>query len=113
MVIGCFDGGWGLLVLILTLLLALKYSEGSLFRFPFCLGDVLRVASTTVASLAKILGDFSFYCPFPRLPVESPILTIFWLPVEAVFWLPVEMVCQLPVEPVFTDLACLAGVPSL
>ena len=84
-VIGSFDGGWGLLVLILTLLLALKYMEGSPFRFPFCFGDVLRVASTATASLAKISGDFSFCCPFSRLPVESPMLTVFCLPVEMVF----------------------------
>jgi len=70
--------------LIRVLLLALKYMEGSLFHFSFCLGDVLRVASTAVASLAKISGDFSFCCPFPRLPVESPVVAVFWLPVEIV-----------------------------
>lgn len=63
-VIGSFDGGWGLLVFILTLLLALKYMESSLFRFPFFFGDVFRVASTTAASMAKISGDFSFCCLF-------------------------------------------------
>jgi len=84
-VMGSFDGGWGLPVFILMLLLALKYMEGSLFRFPFCFGDVLRVASMTAASLAKISGDFSLCCPSSRLPVESPVLTIFWLPIEMVF----------------------------
>jgi len=126
MVIGSLDGGWGLPVLILMLLLALKYSEGSLFLFPFYLGDVLRVARKATTSLAKMSGDFSFFCPFPRLPVESLVVTIFWFPVEAIFWLPIETVYRLPVELVFTDLACLArgafsltcvvvslGVPSL
>jgi len=63
-VIGSFDGGWRLLVFILTLLLALIYREGSLFCFPFCFGDVLRVASTAAASLVKISGDvpFVFLC---------------------------------------------------
>ena len=55
--------------------------------------DVLRVASTGVASLAKISANFSFCCPFPKLPVESPIVVIFWLPIEVVF----------------PDLGCLAG----
>ena len=100
-VIGSFEGGWGLPVFIITLLLALKYMEGSLFHFPLYFGDVFRVASTAAASLAKISGDFSFYFLFSRLPVESPVLTVFWLPVEMVFRLPVELV--------FTILACLAG----
>jgi len=100
-VIGSFDGGWGLLVFIYMLLLALKYMEGSLFRFHFCFGDVLRVASTAAASLAKISGNFSFYCPVSRLSVENPVSTIFRLPVDTVFWLPVETV--------FTVLVCLAG----
>ncbi len=60
MAIGSFDCGWGLLALIYVLLLALKYMEGSLFHFPFCFGDVLKVASTIAASLAKISGDFPF-----------------------------------------------------
>ena len=69
MVIGSLDGGWGMPVLILTLLLALKYRGGSLFHFSFGLGDVLRVANIAATSLAKILADFSFCCPFPGLPV--------------------------------------------
>ena len=84
-IIGSFNSGWGLPVLILTLLLALKYSGSSLFCFSFYLGDVLRVASTAVASLAKISRDFSFCCPFPRLPIESPVVAVFGLPIEAVF----------------------------
>jgi len=83
----------GSTVLILTLLLALKYSGSSLFHFSFCLGDVLRVASTAAASLEKISGDFSFCFPFLRLPVESPIVAIFCLPVEVVFWIPLETLC--------------------
>jgi len=39
--------------------------------------DVLRVASTVTASLAKIPANFSFFCPFPRLPVESPVVAVF------------------------------------
>jgi len=125
-VIGSFDGGWGLPVLILTLLLALKYRGVSLFHFSFCLGDVLRVASTAAASLARISADFSFCCPFFRLPVEMPVVAGFWLTVEVVFGLPVEMAFWLPIEPVSTVLAYLAegalsfnlakatlGVPSL
>ena len=77
MVIGSFDGGWGLLVLILTLLLALKYRGVSLFHFSFGLGEVLRVASIATASLARITTDFSFCCPFSRLPVEIHVLTVF------------------------------------
>lgn len=76
-VIGSFDGGWGLPVFILMLLLALKNMEASLFHFAFCFGDVLRVASTAAASLAKISGDFSFCCIVSRLPVESLVLTVF------------------------------------
>ena len=134
----CFDGvstivigpldcfSFGMPVLILVLLLALKYMEGSLFRFSFCFGDVLRVASIVAASLAGTSGDSSFPCPFSRLPVESLVLTIFWLPVEAVFGIPLEVAFWLPVEPVCTVLACFArgafsfslamaalGVPSL
>ena len=82
--------------------------EGSLFCFPFCYGDVLRVANIVDASLAKISGDFSFCCPVSRLPIESPVSTVFWLPVEIVFWLPVETVFRLPVENVFTILVYLA-----
>jgi len=108
-VIGSFERGLGLPISILTPLLALKYRGGSLFRFSFCLGDLLRVASIAAASLAKISGDFSFCYPFPRLPVESPVVAVLWLPVEIVFCLPVEIVCWLPAEPVFPDLACLAG----
>jgi len=109
MTIFSFVCGLGLPTFIRVLLLALKYMEGSLFQFSFCLGDVLRVASIVAASLAKISGDFSFCCPFPRLPVESPVVAVFWLPVEAILYLPVETVCWLPVEPIFPDLACLAG----
>lgn len=46
--------------------------------------DVLRVTNTGSASLAKISANFSFYCPFPKLPVESPVVVVFWLPVETV-----------------------------
>ena len=99
--IGSFDGGWGMPVFIQMLLLALKYMEGSPFRCPFSFGDVLRVAITAAASLAKISGDFSLCCPFSRLLAESSVLTIFCLPIETIFWLPVEKV--------FTVLACLAG----
>jgi len=99
-VIGSFDGGWGLPVFILMLLLALKYMEGSLFHFPFFFGDVLRVANTAAASLAKISGNFSFCCPVSKLCVESLVLTVVWLPIEMVFWLPVGTV--------FTVLVCLA-----
>jgi len=67
------------------LLLALKYMEGSLFHFPFFFGDVLKVANTVATSLAKISGDFSFYCHVSRLSIESPVLTVFWLRVEIVF----------------------------
>lgn len=105
-VIGSFDYGWGLPAFIRMLLLALKYMEGSLFRFPFYCGDVLKVASTTAASLAKILGDFSFCCSVSILPVESPVSTVFRLPVETIFGLPVEIVFRLPVE---TSLAYLVG----
>ena len=84
-IIGSFDCGWGLLVFIRMLLLALKFMEGSLFRCPFCFGDMLRVASTAAASLAKISGDISFCCSVSMLPVESLVLTVFWLPVETVF----------------------------
>jgi len=125
-VIGSFDGGWGLPVLILTLLLALKYRGVSLFHFSFGLGEVPRVASTAAASLARISADFSFCCPFSGLPVESPVVVGFWLPVEAVFKLPVEIAFWFPVEADGTVLACLAegafsfslaevalGVPSL
>lgn len=103
-VIGSFDYGWGLPVFIRMLLLALKYMEGSLFHFPFCSGDVLRVARTAATSLARISGDFSFCCPVFRLPVESPVLTIFWLPVETVSMFPVEIVS--------TVLVCLARFGS-
>jgi len=34
--------------------------------------DVLSVANTGAASLAKILANFSFYFPLSKLPVESP-----------------------------------------
>ena len=116
-VIGSFDGGWGLPVLIFTLLLALKYRGVSLFRFSFGLGDVPRVASTAAASLARISANFSFCCPFSGLSVESPVVAGFWLPVEAVFKLPVEIAFWFPVEADGTVLACLAeavlGVPSL
>ena len=99
--IGSFDCGWGLRVLICMLLLALKYMEGSLFRFPFCFGDVLRAASTAAASLAKISGDFFFCCSVSMLPVESPVSTVFMLHVEKIFMLPVETVSTVSV--------CLAG----
>jgi len=46
--------------------------------------DVLWVASTGAASLAKISANFSFCCPFPKLPVESPVVAVFCLPVETV-----------------------------
>jgi len=69
-VIGSFDGGWGLPVLILTLLLALKYKGVSLFCFSFGLGEVLRVANTTAASLARISVDFSFFCLFFGFHIE-------------------------------------------
>jgi len=108
-VIGAFDDGWGLLVFIRMLLLALKYMEGSLFHFPFCFGDVLRAASTAAASLAKILGDFSLCCSVSRIPIESLVSTIFWLPVEMIFWIPIEIVFRLPVGTIFTALVCLAG----
>src|ERR1700728_835537 len=88
-VIGYLDGGWGLPVLILTLLLALKYRGVSLFRFSFGLGGVLRAASTTASSLARISADFFFCCPPFGLPVESPVAVAFWLPVEVVFNFPV------------------------
>jgi len=97
MTILSFDCGWGLPTLICVLLLALKFMEGSLFHFPFCSGDVLRVASTTPTSLARSLGDFSLCYPISRLPVESLVLTVFCLPIETVF----------------TILSCLARVPSL
>jgi len=42
--------------------------------------DVLRVANTGAASLAKISANFSFCCPFSKLPVE----TVLCLPVETV-----------------------------
>jgi len=44
--------------------------------------DVLRVASTGATSLVKISANFSFCCPFPKLLVESPVVAVFWLPVE-------------------------------
>ena len=53
-VIVSFHGGWGLPVLILTLLLALKYRGVSLFHFSFGLGEVPRVASMAATSLARI-----------------------------------------------------------
>lgn len=90
MVIGSLDGGWGLPILILTLLLALIYRGVSLFRFSFGLGGVLRVPSTTAASLARISAIFPFCVPFSGLPVESPVAADFWLPVEVVFYFPVE-----------------------
>jgi len=58
-IIGYFDGGWGLSTFILVLLLALKYMDSSLFLFPFCFVKVLNAASTTTASFAKVLGEFS------------------------------------------------------
>src|SRR5271168_1866617 len=88
--IGSLDGGWGLPVLILTLLLALKYKGVSLFRFSFGLGGVLRAASTATTSLARISADFSCYCSPFELPVESLVVVAFWLPVEAIFNFPVE-----------------------
>ena len=99
-VIGSLDGGWGLPVLILTLLLALKYRGISLLRFSFGLGEVLRVASTAATSQARILVVFSFCVLFSGLPVESPLVADFWLPVEAVF--------NFHVETDGTILACLA-----
>jgi len=78
--------------------------EGSLFRFPFCFGDVLKVASTIVASLTKISGDFSFCCFVSILLVET-VSTGFMLPVEIVFMLPVESVFILPVEAILVYLA--------
>jgi len=107
-VIGSFDGGWGLPVLILTLLLALKYKGVSLFRFSFGLGEVLRVASIASASLARISADFSFCCPSFGIPVESPVVIAFGLPVEAVFNFPIEILCCFPVEAEGTVLAYLA-----
>jgi len=77
MIIFSFVCGLGLPTFIRVLLLALKYMEGSLFHFSFYLGDVLRVANTAVASLAKISANFSFCCPFPRLPVEGPVVAVF------------------------------------
>ena len=77
MVIGSLDGGWGLPVLILTLLLALKYRGVSLFHFAFGLGGVLRVASTAAASLARISAVFPFCVPFLGLPVESLVAADF------------------------------------
>ena len=100
MVIGSLDGGWGLPDLILTLLLALKYRGVSLFRFSFGWGEVLRVASPAATSLARISAIFSFCFPFSGLPVESPVVANFWLPVEAGF--------NFPVETDGTVLACLA-----
>jgi len=107
-VIGSFDGGWGLLVLILTLLLALKYKGVSLFHFSLGLGEVLRVASTATASLARISAEFSSCCLFSRLSVESLVVVGFWLPVEVVFNLPVETSFPVPVEADGIDLAYLA-----
>jgi len=125
-VIGSFDGCWGMPVLILTLLLALKYRGVSLFHFSFGLGEVLRVVSTVAASLARILADFSFSYLFSGLPIESVVVAGFWLPVEAVFKLPVEIAFWVDVEADGTSLAYLAkgafsfslaeatsGVPSL
>ena len=63
-VIGSFDGGWGLPVLILTLLLSLKYKGVSLFHFFFGLGEVLRVASIAIAALERISTEFSSCCLF-------------------------------------------------
>ena len=81
--------------------LALKYSGISLFHFSFGFGDVPRVVSIVVASLAIISADFSLCCPFSELPVESPVVAGSWLPVEAVFCLPIETN--------FPDFACMAG----
>lgn len=118
MVIGSLDGGWGLPVLILTLLLALKYTGVSLFRFSFGWGEVPRVASIAAASLARISAIFSFGFPFLGIPVESRIVADFGPPVEVDF--------NFPVETEGTVLACLAegaysfdfsetalGVPSM
>lgn len=107
-VIGSFDGGWGLLVLILTLLLALKYKGVSLFCFSFGLGEVLRAASTTTTSLARISADISSCCLFSRIPVESPVVAGFCLPVEAIFNFPIETSFRVPVEADGTALAFLA-----
>lgn len=95
-VIGSFDCGWGLPVFICMLLLALKYIEGSLFRFPFFSGVMLKATSTTTTSLVRISGDFSFFYSVFMLPIEA----VFGLPVEAVFRLPIEVGSRLPVETV-------------
>jgi len=71
-VIGLLDGGCGLPVFILTLLLALKYRGISLFHFSFGLGGVLRAASMVAASLSRISALFSFGFLFSGLPVEGP-----------------------------------------
>ena len=68
MTIFSFSCGLGLPTLIRVLLLALKYMECSFFHFSFYLVDVLRVASTGAASLAKISAIFSLCCPLPKLP---------------------------------------------
>ena len=99
-VIGLLDGGCGLPVFILTLLLALKYRGASLFRFSLGLGGVLRAASTVTTSLSRISALFSFGFLSLGLPVEGSVSADFWLPVEAVF--------SLPVETGGTDLAGLA-----
>ena len=117
-VIGSFDGGWGLPALILTLLLALKYKGASLFHFSLGLGEVLRVASTATASRARISAVFSFYVLFSGLPVESPIVADFWLRVEAVFNFPVEtdgtvLACLVEGAFFFSLAVAALGVPSL
>jgi len=70
-VIGLLDGGCGLPVFILKLLLALKYRGASLFRFSLGLGGVLRAASTVAASLSRIFSLFSFGFLSLGLPVEG------------------------------------------
>ncbi len=59
------------------------------------------VASMAATSLAKVSGNFPIYSSVSRLPVESPMPTVFCLPVETTIWLPVETV--------FTVSVCLAG----
>jgi len=75
-----------------------------IFLFPFCFVGVLSTASTTVASLANVSGDFSSYCSFSLLPIEISMSTVsvyivdisgcvfplsFWVPALAMavfFW---------------------------
>lgn len=76
MIMGSFDGGWGLPTSIMVLLQALKYIDVYLFLFPFWVAGVFNVARTVSASLASVSGGTSPCCSSSSSFVVFPMSVV-------------------------------------